>query len=71
MTTDRLAARRAMPVRLYQLGEEPGDDLAGQTNVAERLAMVALLTQRMWLFTGRPLPVYTRANIPCNVIRPK
>ncbi len=67
----RRDARRMMPIRLYRLGEEPGDDLTPLTSAAERLAMVALLSRRMWRLTGQPEPAYTRATIPCMVLHPK
>lgn len=71
MTMERRDARRMMPVQLFRLGEEPGDDLTHRTSAAERLAMVALLSRRMWRLTGQPEPAYTRDTIPCLVLRPK
>jgi hypothetical protein len=62
--------RRLWPVRVYRLGEEPGDDLSGSTTVAERLAMVWELTERSWALLGRPLPAYTRSRMPVQVRRP-
>ncbi|MEO5824811.1 MAG: hypothetical protein ABIR59_02905 [Gemmatimonadales bacterium] len=71
MTMERRDARRTMPIRLYRLGEEPGNDLTPLTSAAERLAMVALLSRRMWRLTGQPEPAYTRATISCVVLHPK
>jgi hypothetical protein len=57
------------PIRVYRLGEEPGDDLSAVTTAAERLAMVWTLRDRMWGLTGKPLPTYCRADIPIHVVR--
>ena len=62
--------RTGMPVRVYRLGDEPGDDLSATTTVEERLAMVHELSRRMWELTGRPVPRYPRAEMPVRVIRP-
>lgn len=62
--------RRAWPVRIYRLGEEPGEDLSSVTTPEERIAMVWELSARMWELTGRPLPSYTRGAMPGRVIRP-
>lgn len=65
---ERRAARRTMPVQIYRLGEEPGDNLAQLTSAAERLALVDLLSRRMWHLTGQPEPIYTRATIPVAIL---
>ena len=64
------AARRPMVVRVYRLGEEPGDDLSALSTPEERLAMVTRLTRRMWELSGRPVPSYERASMPGRVLRP-
>ncbi len=64
---ERRAARANMPVRMFRLGEEPGDDLSAETTADERLAMVAELSARMWALTGKPVPVYSRAEMPVRV----
>ena len=66
---DRMRHRRNWPVRVYRLGEEPGDDLSATTTPEQRLAMVWELTARMWEITGRPWPSYTRAAMPIRVHR--
>lgn len=68
---ERRDARRMVPIRLYRLGEEPADDLTPFTSASERLAMVALLSRRMWRLTGQPEPAYTRDTIPCMVLHSK
>lgn len=63
-------ARDAWPVRVYRLGEEPGDNLSEQTTAEERLQILAELSRRMWEWSGRELPAYTRATMPVRIIRP-
>ena len=60
---------RSWVVRVYRLGEEPGDDLSASSTPEERLAMLVELSRRMWALTGRPLPSYARATIPGRVLR--
>jgi hypothetical protein len=60
---------RLRPIRVYRLGEEPGDDLSAVTTPEQRLAMVAELSRRMWSLTGRPVPSYSRAGMPVRVTR--
>lgn len=55
---------------MYRLGEEPGDDLSASTTVAERIAMVWELTVRAWALARRPMPGFTRAEMPIVVRRP-
>ncbi|OGU01798.1 MAG: hypothetical protein A2085_08005 [Gemmatimonadetes bacterium GWC2_71_10] len=64
-----MAERSALPVRVFTLGQEPPDDLSASTTVEERLSMVWELTRRMWEFTGRPLPAYSRRSMPVRVAR--
>jgi len=56
----RAAQRESWPVRVYRLGEGPGDDLSATTTVAQRLAMMWPLALDAWSLTGRPLPAYAR-----------
>ena len=59
--------RRHMTARVVPLRS----DEAGEARVAgtaeERLALVAELSRRGWMLTGRPVPSYTRATIPVAV----
>jgi hypothetical protein len=55
---------------MFRLGAEPRDDLMATTTASERLAMVALLSARMWRLTGQPTPDYGRVDMPGRVIRP-
>ena len=61
--------RSHWPVRVFRLGEEPGDDLSASTTVTERLEMVWTLRDRMWALTGLPLPAYRRSEIPVRILR--
>lgn len=56
--------RSEWPVRVFQLGEEPGDDLSSTTTPDERLAMVEALTREAFALAGIPLPSYSRAEAP-------
>jgi hypothetical protein len=53
-----------MTVRIVSLhSAEAGDSRVGGT-VAERLALVTSLSEKLWTLTRRPFPVYTRATMP-------
>lgn len=67
----RAPAHRAnWPVKIYRLGEEPGDDLSTSTTPEERIELVWELSRRMWMLTGRPWPHTARRDLPVRVIRP-
>jgi len=72
---DREARRRrrqeSLTIARYNLGEEPSDDISATTTAQQRLAMMWPLALRAWSLTGKPLPTYTRANIPSRIIRGK
>lgn len=51
-------------MRLYRLGEEPGEDQSGLNTAEERLAMMWALAREAWSLTGRPLPAYPRHETP-------
>lgn len=53
-------------MRLYRLGEEPGDDQSGLNTAEERLAMMWELAREAWSLTGRPLPEYPRHATPVS-----
>jgi len=61
---------RRWTIRVYRLGEEPADDLSALSTPEQRLAMVTVLTRRMWELTGLPVPSYERAAMPGRVRRP-
>ena len=58
----------SFPVRVFPLGREPGDDLSPASTADERVAMVAILSARMWELTGLNHPQYTRSTIPVRVV---
>jgi hypothetical protein len=60
---------RGLPIRVYRLGEEHGDDLSALTTAEERVAMVWELSARMWELSGRTRSDYTRATTPVVVAR--
>ena len=71
--SDRAARKRMRadwPIARYALGEEPGDDLSETTTPSERIAMMWPLALEAWAVAGRPLPDYTRANLPGRLFRP-
>lgn len=46
--------------------DEASDARVGGT-AAERLALLAELSRRMWALTQNPLPAYTRSTIPVRL----
>lgn len=64
---EKAVARRSWPVRVYRLGDEPGDDLSGSTTAEQRLAMVWPLTVEAWALAGLSLPTYARGETPVSV----
>ena len=53
-------------MRVFRLGEEPGDDLSGSTTAEQRLAMVWPLTLEAWALAGLPIPTYARHETPIS-----
>jgi hypothetical protein len=64
--SEDLAFRKTWPVRLYRLGEEPGDDQTGLNTPEERLAMMWDLAVDAWSLSGRPIPDYPRHETPVS-----
>lgn len=58
------------PVRVFRLGEEPGDDLSADTTPEERIELVWELTLRMWELGGGTAPSIPRERLPVRIIRP-
>lgn len=63
-------SRSNWPIRRYQLGAEPPDDLSGVTTAAERLGMMWPMAREGWRLAGRELPVYPRSEIPMRLYAP-
>jgi hypothetical protein len=61
--------RGSWPIRRYRLGHEPPDDLSDSTTPEERIAMMWPLAREGWLLAGRPLPMYSRENLPSRIFR--
>lgn len=64
----KLLNRAALRAHVFPLGGEPREDAGAGMNAAERLALVADLSREMWALTGRPVPTYTRAEMPVAMI---
>ena len=67
----RAHARKAWKVARYTLGQEPSEDLSQETTMEERLAMLWPLAKETWAIMGKPLPRYSRQNIPIIIFRPR
>ncbi len=65
---ERRTARASWPVRKFRLGEEPVDDYSACT-VGERMMMVWPMTCDAWASAGRPMPAYSRREMPVRIIR--
>lgn len=65
----RRRARASWPVRRFDLGAEPPEDLSHLTP-DERIALVWPLTVRAWRLSGRELPDVPRSHWPGRMIRP-
>ena len=50
-----------MTVRVVSLRSREASEARVGGTAAERAALVAELSERLWAVTGRPLPTYTRA----------
>ncbi|MCX4240675.1 hypothetical protein [Paraliomyxa miuraensis] len=66
----RRRARSSWPIRRFELGAEPSDDLSATTTVEQRLAMMWPLAVRAWTLAGREIPRYARSEMPGRIIRP-
>jgi hypothetical protein len=56
--------RRGMTYRVIALGSDEARDARLGTSVAQRLQMLGELSALAWKATGRPLPAYTRREMP-------
>lgn len=56
--------RENMTVRIVPLRSQEAGDARVGGSISERLALVAELSRRSWMFTGRPAPEYKREDIP-------
>ena len=58
-----------MTARIVPLRSDEASDARVEGTPAERLALLAQLSRRMWALTGQPAPSYTRATMPVKVSR--
>ncbi len=65
----RRRARAGWPISAHRL-DEGTDDISDVTEPGERIAMMWPLAQEAWRLSGRPIPDYDRAHLPCRVFRP-
>jgi hypothetical protein len=56
-----------MTVRVVPLNSDEAGDARVPGTVSERLTILAELSRRMWELTKRPLPTYSRENIPVRL----
>ncbi len=56
-----------MTVRVVPLHSDEAGDGRVDGTAAQRLAIVADLSQRMWALTRWPAPAYTRGTIPLRL----
>ncbi len=61
--------RSNWPIRRYQLGAEPSDDLSAMVSAEDRLRMMWPMAREGWALAGRSLPVYRRSEIPMRLYR--
>ncbi|MDX1570127.1 MAG: hypothetical protein R3200_06540 [Xanthomonadales bacterium] len=66
---DRAARRCNWPVRGFELGEDPNENLSDLTTPAERLSMMWELALQAWQLAGHSLPEYDRSSMPGRVFR--
>ena len=66
---DRKHSRRLWKIEVHELAEHDRRDLSATTTAEERLAMMWPLALEAWRLAGRPIPDYTRAEIPARVVR--
>jgi hypothetical protein len=56
-----------MTARVVPLTSDAAGDARVGGSVAERLALIAELSNRAWSLTKRPLPSYTRRTMPVRL----
>lgn len=56
-----------MTVRVVPLRSDEAADARVEGTPAERLALLADLSRRMWTLTGRPTPIYAPSQIPVRL----
>ncbi len=59
-----LRDRRDMTVRVVPLRSREAAEARVGGTAADRVALVARLSEELWALTHQPLPAYTRATMP-------
>lgn len=65
----RAAARASWPIVVTTLEHQTDAAIVTHGTPGERVAMVWQVTLDIWASSGRPIPDYTRANMPIRVLR--
>jgi hypothetical protein len=65
----RARARANWPGTLTTLEEQSDAIIVRHGTGAERIAMVWQITLDVWAASGRPMPEYTRENMPGRILR--
>lgn len=63
----RRRERAKWRVRIVSLADDDAEPMEG--TVEERLRATEELTRQAWALSGRPMPSYTRATMPCRIRR--
>lgn len=71
--TDPMLTRAApaAPARILQIDDPSEEDLSSSMTVQERVAMVTVISRRMWEISGLAWPSYPRSEIPVTIIQPE
>ena len=57
-----------MTVRIVPLSSREAGEVRVGGTAAERVAIVARLSELLWAHTRQPLPTYTRATMPVAIV---
>lgn len=58
---------RPWPVVVHPLHEHGAEEEPTSMTAEQRFEQVWILSARMWELTGRPLPTYTRSEMPIRI----
>ena len=61
--------RADWPIRRFERGDEPSDDLSDSTDAEQRLAMMWELAVTAWSMAGRAIPDFPRHETPIRIVR--
>jgi len=63
---ERKARRASMPIRVFRLGQEPGEDLSATTTAQQRLDMMWVLAVQAWTLEPARLRPAGGLGRPCR-----